>query len=276
MTSENRIISIGATEELSLRVSVATLVRVVFQNPKDGGWILALERKATLVSDAGESRVLIKCQPFGGAVRFRSLIPLQRLVGDFHFDSERSRSELDFRIFIRPVDWDAVKEFCLQHFKNGDELALESGPARELAEEMADALELDLKPEQYSSTPLHTVIEDQPAATDNIYARGYQTARVYRIFEVRVLDPALCKMLLENSERYSNQDLHERAIQDARQGGKGRANAILTVTMKPLMEFYLALSPEARNAPVFFGENFLDGNVCAILEGVSAPKYRSL
>ena len=36
---------IGATNELSLRVSVAMLVRVLFKNPRDGEWMLALERK---------------------------------------------------------------------------------------------------------------------------------------------------------------------------------------------------------------------------------------
>ena len=36
---------IGATDELSLRLSVATLVRVLFENPKDRELMLALERK---------------------------------------------------------------------------------------------------------------------------------------------------------------------------------------------------------------------------------------
>jgi hypothetical protein len=39
---------IGATQALSVRVSVATLVRVLFENPRDGDLMLALERKATL------------------------------------------------------------------------------------------------------------------------------------------------------------------------------------------------------------------------------------
>ena len=35
---------IGATDELSLRVSVATLVRVLFEHTGDGDLMLALER----------------------------------------------------------------------------------------------------------------------------------------------------------------------------------------------------------------------------------------
>jgi urease accessory protein UreE len=41
---------VGATQELSLRVSVATLVRVLFQNPSGDELMLALERKATLLT----------------------------------------------------------------------------------------------------------------------------------------------------------------------------------------------------------------------------------
>ena len=48
MTVNPDEIGVGATDELSLRVSVATLVRVLFKNPSDDELLLALERKATL------------------------------------------------------------------------------------------------------------------------------------------------------------------------------------------------------------------------------------
>jgi hypothetical protein len=271
MRSEKRLIPTGATEELSLRVSVAALVRLIFPHPSDGRSMLALERRATLLSN----EVVIMSQPFGGAVRIQDLNLLQKLVHDFRFDSERSRSEQDFRIFIRPSDWDVVREFCLRHFENGDESVLEISPARELAEELADALNIELRPDQYTSKPLGTVTENDPAATENVNARGCQTVRVYRIFEARILDPALCQLMIANSEHYSNQDLREGAIRDARRGGKGRANALVTLPMKPLMEFYRGLSPEARNAPAIFVNNSLDSNVCAVLEDVPVPKYIS-
>jgi hypothetical protein len=276
MSAETRSIPIGATKELSLRVSVATLVRVLFQPPKEGSLMLALERRATLREQAGEGQVLLKCQPFGGAVRFRNLDPLKRLINDFHFDSESSRSERDFRIFIRPADWNAVKEFCRLHLENGNDSILESGPERELVEEFSEAIGIHLSSQQYTSRPLGTVIEDHPAATENVHAWGYQTARVYRIFEAHILDPALCVKMLENSERCSNEDQRARALTDARQGGNGWANAILALPMEQLLEFYLALSPGLRAAPVWYWNNFLDENVCAILEGVIAPRYRSL
>src|SRR5687767_3589168 len=97
-------IGIGATDELSLRVSVATLVRVFFENPRDGHLMLALERKATLLKDESTRNVMVIAQPFGGGIRLLDLKALRDLIGDFHFDSDESRFEQDFRIFIRPSD----------------------------------------------------------------------------------------------------------------------------------------------------------------------------
>jgi hypothetical protein len=57
-----------------------------------------LERKATLRED----KVEVKSQPFGGAIRILDLDTIHDMIGDFHFDSERSRTEQDFRLFIRP------------------------------------------------------------------------------------------------------------------------------------------------------------------------------
>jgi len=267
---------VGATKELSLRVSVATLVRAVFTNPEDGDLMLALERKATL--HAGENGLVIevKSQPFGGAIRIRDLRTLQDLIGDFHFDSERSRSEQDFRIFIRPSNWEVVREFCVQHFSRLDDPILETDPGRELAEEFADTLKVSVKPNQYADKPIATVIEGDPAPTENIHAESYLTARVYRIFEARITDPTLSRAMMANSESYSNQDLRMLALEDALNGGKGRVNAILALSMKLLSAVYLTMSPETRNAPVIFEKNQLAGNVAAVLESVSVPKYQRL
>jgi hypothetical protein len=261
---------------LSLRVSVATLVRVLFEHPLDGELMLALERKATVLEEAGQQRVAVRAQPFGGAIRFRSLTPLQALIGDFLFDSERSRSEYDFRILIRPAAWEAVRQCCLQHFTDVDDPVLETDPARELAEEFADALGISLTPDQYRQQPVRTIVADHPAPTHNSRVTGYITARIYRIFEARMVDAALSPAMLANSERYSDQDLSEQALADVRNGGRGWANAILALPLQRLTEAYLALSPEARAAPVTFNNHQLDGNVPAVLESVAVPNYQNL
>ena len=261
---------VGPTQDLSLRVSVATLVRVLFENPRDGEWMLALERKATL----HETKVEVKSQPFGGAIRIRDLDALHDLIGDFHFDSERSRSEQDFRLFIRPSNWSAVREFCIEHLRRVDDPILETDPTRELVEEFDDALKINLKPEQYVSKPIATVVENDPAPTENIHAMGIPTVRVYRIFEAIIWDASLIDTMLRNSEGLSHRDLSELALKDAQNRGKGRANTILALPLKQISDHYRALSSKEHTALMIFEQNLLDDTVSAILEGIPLPKYQ--
>jgi hypothetical protein len=269
-------IGVGPTEELSLRVSVASLAKVVFTHPQAGHTVLALERKATLRQTGSRQAVTVKAQPFGGAVRLLNASALQELIGDFHFDNPRSRSEGDFRIQIRPSAWEKVKLFCLQHFRDEDETILEASPERELAEEFADSLRISLTSTQYRLQAMGSVIENKPADTTNIYAAGYPTVRIYNVFEVRVVDPHLAMAMLTNSESYSDQDLRDLVMQDARSGGKGRANAILAMPMHLVMRAYEAMSKEARNSPAVIEGHRLDGNVTAVLKEILAPKFQSL
>lgn len=267
-------IGVGATEDLNLRVSAATLVRVLFKNPRDGNLMLALERKATLREAEKERLVEIKSQPFGGAIRVLDLRALRERIGDFHFDSERSRSEQDFRIFIRPSAWETVREFCIEHFSRVDSPVLETDPGRELAEEFADALKINLRQDQYIHKPVATVVEDDPAPTKNIHAKGILTVRVYRIFEATISDPLLAHTIMTNSESLSHQDLCDLALEDAQNGGKGRANAILALQMKFIRNIYLAMSPKERLGPILFEKNLLDETVPVVLDGIAIPKYQ--
>lgn len=269
-------IGVGATENLNLRVSVATLVRVLFENPRDGNLMLALERKATLREAESGRFVEVKSQPFGGAIRILDLRALRDRIRDFHFDSERSRSEQDFRIFIQPSAWETVREFCIEHFSRVDSPVLETDPGRELAEEFADALKINLRQDQYIHKPVAIVVEDDPAPTENIHAKGILTVRVYRIFEATISDPSLAHTIMINSESLSHQDLCDLALEDAQNGGKGRANAILALQMKLISNVYLAMSPKERHAPILFEKNLLDETVPAVLDGITIPKYQRL
>jgi len=203
---------IGATSDLSLRVSVATLVRVVFTHPSNAEWMLALERKATLHETEHEHVIEVKSQPFGGAIRILDLDALHDLIGDFHFDSENSRSEQDFRIFIRPSSWSALREFCIQHLSHTTDPVLETYPVRELGEEFADAIKINLRPEQYISKPVATVVENEAAPTDNFHAEGVSTVRVYRIFEARILDAPLGQLMVTHSAGMSHNNLCELSL----------------------------------------------------------------
>jgi hypothetical protein len=276
MTPNPDEIGVGATDELSLRVSVATLVRVLFKNPNDDELMLALERKATLRRTAEGGAVRVKSQPFGGAIRIFDLRTVHDLVDGFHFDSERSRAEQDFRIFIRPSSWSSLREFCLQHIVLDDDLILETSPSRELVEEFAETLSVDLRPEQYVSKPITTLVENRAISTENIYSLRTPTVRLYRIYEAAITDLFLPHAMLRHVNDLSHQRLCELAIADAQDGGKGKANSVLTLPWERLLSVYRAMVPAERNIPIVFEENRLDSTVAAILEEIAVPRYQSV
>ncbi len=227
-------IGVGATEELSLRVSVATLVNVLFDNPEDGRTMLALERTATLREIEGQPEVIVRAKPFGGAVQITDPHALKEMIGYFHYDSERSRQENDFRILISPASWGRVKEICQEHLNGTNETILNSSPERELAEEFEQALDVRIFPNQYHLKPRGINIEDIPVVTDNVRAEGLPTVRISYVFEAWIESPEIIAMMLANHSRYSDKDLQKMAWIDAQQGGKGRANAILTLAQDDL------------------------------------------
>ena len=243
MTPNPDEIGVGATDELSLRVSVATLVRVLFKNPNNDELMLALERKATLRRAAEGAAVRVKSQPYGGGIRILDLSTVHDLVDGFHFDSERSRAEQDFRIFIRPSSWSALR---------------------------------DLRPEQYVSKPVTTMVENRAISTENIYAPGTPTVRLYRIYEAIITDLFLPHVMLEHGNDWSHQRLCELAIADAQSGGRGKANAVLTLPWERLQNVYRAMAPAERDVPIVFEENRLDSSVAAILEEIAVPRYQSV
>ena len=265
-------------------MSVAALARVCFAHPESGAPLLALERKATAPPQARPARAggphaapaRVHAQPFGGGMRLLNPAALQAAIGAFEFDSERSRAEDDFRLLIRPGAWEAVQQFCREHFAADDDPALEADPARELAEEFADALGVSLAPEQYQSRAVGAIVATRVAPTLSSRAAGAATRRIYRLFEVTILDGALARVMLASSQRRTDDDLAQQALAQARAGGRGRANAVLALPLAALTQAYLALPPEARAAPVMFEQHALDANVPVVLEGLALPGFRNL
>ncbi len=262
------------TDELSLRVSIATLVRIVSDDSENTDSLLALERTATFLKHEGRARV--KAQAFGGAIRINDLEALRQRCGDFHFDSKRSRGEADFRILIPPATWNVFRDFCLEQFRRQDESVLEISPVRELIEEFKDASGIHLRPDQFHWKPLWTLLENKPAATENPRAVGLPTVRIYRVCEARILDGDLWDAIFSNSQKYSDRDLGKLASRDARAGGKGWKNAFLVLPEKKLQQFFLSLSEEERNFPVLFEDTLMADNVPALLGNLTIPKYEKL
>ena len=255
----------GPTKELSIRVSVASLVRVLFKNPSDGNMMIALERTATLIKNAVHSVVVVKAKPFGGAVRILKIMQFKELVGDFHFDSERSSEEQDFRIQIHRNSWEKVKDICKEHLKNNRTAIIEISPVRELSEEFYDCLRVKISPEDYDLKTGGLKTEDRLTPTDNIHAPGVPTNRVYFIFEAVLKNPRMIEMIMDNTRYFSDQDLEKKAWEDAKNGGKGRANAVLALYLAKLEEFYRSNQNKIHQTPLLHEGYQLDTNVQMIL-----------
>lgn len=256
-------IGIGATPELSLRVSVAVLVRLILKDPVHGRALLALEQRVRRPPADAQARPESIAQPFGGAVRILDTGALGAISGNFHFDSESSRREQDFRIFIRPAAWSGLRQFCIHQFRGAAEPVIETDPARELAEELAEVVGINVSAGQYADTPLGIVIEDEPAPTGNIHAAGHSSVHLYRIFEAAILDPEMARVLAAAS---SGRPLEERR-------GSPPGNGILTIPLEALASAYLLLSPELLSDPIRFEGHLLDETVAAILDDVVVDKY---
>ena len=254
------------------RVSVATYNRLLFPHPQNGNLMLAFERKAT-TSNGGGKVFQVWAQPFGGAVRILDPAPLQAILGEIQFDCNRSAREQDFRLLIPPSRWEAVKQYCLKQLAKHEDDELESSPDRELNEEFSNTIHVDLRPQQYNVRPAGFVIENDPIPTDNIYAPGRPTVRLYRIFEVHILDDALSRTMLEASLRHTDQNLGALAVQDSQRGGKGRVNSVLVLPLDQVKEAYLALPPHMRHGKLVMDGHELDESVLAVLGEIEVPQY---
>ena len=268
-------IGLGTTDDLSLRVSVGVLISVLFHNPEDGQTMLALERTATLRQIEGRSEVIVKAKPFGGAVRLINPQALKERIGNFHYDSERSREEGDFRILIRPASWETVKEICQKHLDQIENGILDSSPHRELAEEFEDTLHTKITQNEYQLKPRGIIVENVPIKTHNVRTESLLTVRVYFVFEAWLQDPKIISMMLANSKQYSDANLRDMAWEDAQQGGRGRANAVLVLRLDDLKGAYQSLPMDRRGGPTRVEGHQLDGNVLALLQEISTPKYQS-
>lgn len=273
---EEQSSDLDKSEKLSLRVSAATLARVIFPSLHDGQEMLALEHKATAFFSNGEWRVVVKAQPFGGALRILNPAGLEGILGDFRYDDERSRLEQDFRIVIRPSSWPLLRDYCLHQIRLASSDVLEIDPTRELEEEFEDTLGQAIKPGQYRLQQAGIVVENEPAPTRNIYAASLPTVRLYRVFEVSVIDPVLIRAMLISSENHPRRILEKMALDDANSGGRGRANAMMVRSLRIVQNAFLAIPPDYRHHMLPFEDTYLEGNVVAVLQDVTATTYTYL
>lgn len=265
---------IGPTAERSLRVSAATLAQVVFQHPDDGRTMLALEHKAGVVIGDGEPQFWLRAQPFGGAVRLLKPKELSNLLGGFNYDSQRSASERDLRLFIRPSAWDDLVDVCRRAPDERDPW-IDVNPIRELQEEFADALGIELAGDQIAIEPLRTLIERDPTPTANLRAPGRPTARIYWAQRVTVVDRDLTHLILRRSEDQTVAALRQSALANVGPHGRGRANGILLAPLSDVEAAFRTAQPGDRERPLPFEGTWLAGNVAAVL-AINSERYEIL
>jgi hypothetical protein len=263
----------GSLDELSLRASVACLIKVLFKKQDDGRRILALERVATLRQIKGKDKVTVTAKPFGGAVRLINPHALRILIGNFQYDSKRSRRERDFRILIKPESWGKLKDICFEHLKNPEKGILNTNPERELTEEFEDTIHVSISRDQYQIFHRGISFEAMPVETDNVRATGIPTVRIYFLYEAWITDPIIINRILTNSAQYTDEDLQIQAQYDVQHGGKGRANATLTLKHDDLIELYRSLNPGMRDELIYFEGHLIEDNVLAILDEVNQTRY---
>ena len=266
-------IDIGVTDELRLRVSVGVLVKVLFENPENRQTMLAFERTATLREISGKTEIIVKTKPFGGAIRVINPQALKERIGDFHYDSERSRQEKDFRILVHPDSWEKIKEICMD-VKETEEGFLDISPDRELLEEFEDCLKIKISPKQCNLKYKGIAVDNFASETNNVHAHGLSTFRIYYLFEAGINSSELIKLMLDSSKQYSDNDLKKIALEEARNGGKGRANASFTINKDDLIAFYHSIPDNMLSGLIPFMEHQLEGNVAAVLEEIEHPKYK--
>jgi hypothetical protein len=267
---------IDKNKNLTLRVSAGVLVKILFKDPVNNKTMLALERTASLRKINGKFEAVVQAKPFGGGIRIINPNILKEYIGDFNFDSKESKQEKDFRILINPGSWDTVKKICLNHLKEPVKKIIDTSPERELREEFKDSLRIKLAPDQYSLKPLGMAIEEKPDKTENNRSPGIPTVRIYYLYEALIVSIEIVKMILKNSREITDNHLMKTALQDKRNGGKGRGNAILTLEPCELLDAYNSLPYDKLNKPVYFREHLLAGNVPAIMEEIMPYKYHSI
>ena len=115
-------------------------------------------------------------------------------------------------------------------------------------------------------------IEDNPVWTENWYARGFLTVRVYRTYKVEIVDVNLRQTLVDTSQRVSDEMLGKRALETVNK----RANSVLVLQLESVRDSFLALPPEKRFAKIEVDHHKLDESVLAVLGDVDVPQYRRL
>jgi hypothetical protein len=227
--------------------------------------MLVLERKAVVEIGPDGEKERLQAQPLGGASRLANPAALMKVAGQFNYDSSESKAEGDFRIQIRPTDWPRVQDFCVRHFMTPSTGVIEANPQRELAEELGEALQVDVSETAYSTRNLGIVVRGA-TSTHRAGVSGQQTVRVFNIYHVEITDPQLIAKILENTSTVSHESLLDDARAKARSSGKkGKSTALVAIPLAEVEAAYQAVDLDGEWPPVTVDGHSIADNVPAVL-----------
>jgi hypothetical protein len=191
------------------------------------------ECKATVEIKEGKERAVVQLQPIGGASLLKDPQKLLQNLGRFNFDSEESKRDQDFRIFV--ADWNKVAKFCHKHFLEPGNAVLECDPRREIEEELEETLGGKVSPDQYNLSWLGINTQEEALASARMGQNQAKTKRIFNLFEAKICDPALESRILQAALDTDPQALIEKARAKALSGkGKGKASALIAVPKEAL------------------------------------------
>ena len=240
-------IGIGATPEHSLRVSTGILALTTFRHPVSGKIMAVFEEKVSVKIDEKGEKVTAQLQPLGGASKLLRPLELYQQIGSFNYDEEKSQKENDFRLQIRPQDWDKVKAFAMDHFNHPEKGVVEGSIDRELNEELGDVLKVEVDPAAYQVSHLTVAVQNEPQQTERIEVSGNQTVRVFSVKGVDITDQTLIENITGSSEKTDTTQLIEKARKKAQEKGSAKATGLVIISLEELQAHYRSLDIKKRD-----------------------------
>jgi hypothetical protein len=187
---------IGATADLSMRVSSAVLTLCVVPSPE--GPLAILERKVEI----GKKGLDMRAQPLGGGIAVLNVEALSKITGGFNWEDQKVARERDLRIYVNPDSWTFVRELLTTSFLDTLPGApiVETTPVRELQEEIGDAAGVEVSESSMNISFAGLVFQD-PGCGAVAAKSSTPTARVFSVFDVVITDPALADTIMREASR---------------------------------------------------------------------------
>jgi hypothetical protein len=169
---------------------------------------------------------------------------------------------------VTPAKWPALKDFCARQFAKSNGKIIECSPAREIAEELCDALGQKVDAARWSTRFLGLVAPPRETSGRRT------TERIFAVYKVQLNDPDLIAKIAESTQVPDTHVLALAFENAKRVRGNGKATALSAAASSDIANQYRrrtnGLWETAR-----FGELQASGSMPALFCGelASLAKY---